>query len=817
MNGSYFQLIVINKIPFMNYFSKDKQKKKELYAQTINFIKFLFETEKNQLPYTIQIVVPPIYLEQLDAQSFREEITEFLEKYYPDDELYSFWIDKETNLLKVLKSLLQEKRIELLASPASFSPLSNVSTSTGIQLQIELGLSIIDDYLDYRPTGFWFPEGNFSPGLDLYLKKENFSYSYLNSRTIDHSDPLPSDTGIAVESPHNIVFFPVEEKLYQLFKEEKATKQVWDKWILDLLESYPSYINESILTFPIDLADYVKIQDELNKSIRYLNDEGYMVHITPETYIKQFSQGMDCVHLCASFLERRGREEVVKHRSSYAALAFLERELHEWRQISLPPATHRVQKQMEKEWLLLSALLYQDNNWTSEEVTNHLEAANKLNSYWKGPIDKDWLSLRESKYPILNTTIQIHKPVRSQKEPTNKKSVLILSWEYPPNIVGGLGAHVVGLTNSLIKNGYEVHLVTAQEMNKNPEDVEEKAGLFVYRVKPIYSKDQNFIHWIGGLNLAMWDKAIEIGKNTTFELVQAHDWLVGAAAISLKNQLNVPLIATIHATEHGRNGGIYTEMQKFIHRKESQLIDTADSLIVCSEYMQNELMTIFEVEQTKINIIPNGVEILKKGAISAAPVENFSKDNKKVVFAMGRLVKEKGFGTLLEAARKLHKKRNDLCFVIAGIGPMYDEYQQFIERHQLAESVHLIGYLQEEQKNALYALADIVVIPSSYEPFGIVALESLVFAIPTIVSQTGGLKGIIKDRETGLYMEPNNAENLVKNIEYLVENPAVGKKIGKKGQILVSQLFSWNRIGEETKRIFDELIVQAKVKESISN
>lgn len=95
MNGSYFQLIVINKIPFMNYFSKDKQKKKELYTQTINFIKFLFETEKNQLPYTIQIVVPPIFLELLDVQSFREEITEFLEKYCCDDELYSFWIEKE--------------------------------------------------------------------------------------------------------------------------------------------------------------------------------------------------------------------------------------------------------------------------------------------------------------------------------------------------------------------------------------------------------------------------------------------------------------------------------------------------------------------------------------------------------------------------------------------------------------------------------------------------------------------------------------------------------------------------------------------------
>lgn len=817
MNGSYFQLIVINKIPFMNYFSKDKHKKKALYRETINFIKFLFTVEKKQLPYTIQVVMPPIYLEMLDAQSFRKEITEFLEKYYLNDELYSYWKEKEKNLLRVLKSLLQEKRIELLASPASFSPLSNVSTSTGVQLQIEMGLSIIDDYLDYRPKGFWFPEGNFSPGLDLYLNKEDFSYSYLNSKTIKHSDPLPSDAGIAVKSPHNIVFFPVEERLYQLFKEENVTKQAWDKWILNLLGSHNHYINESILSLPIDLADYVKIQDELHKSILYLNDEGYMVHITPETYIKQFNQGMDHVHLCASFLERKGSEVIVQHSSFYIALAFLERELHQWRQLSLPTATHRVQKQMEKEWILLSALLYQDNKWTSDEVTNHFEAAEKLSGFMKGPIEEEWLSLRESELPMLNTTIQIHTTMQSLRKTTNKKRILILSWEYPPNIVGGLGAHVVGLTNSLIRNGYEVHLVTAQEMNKSPEDIEEKPGLFVYRVKPIYNKDQNFIHWIGGLNIAMWDKAIEIGKDRTFELVQAHDWLVGAAAISLKNQINVPLIATIHATEHGRNGGIYTEMQKFIHKKESQLIDAADSLIVCSEYMQNELMTIFEVEQTKINVIPNGVEILKKEAVSVAPVVNFTRDNKKIVFAMGRMVKEKGFGTLLEAAKKLHKKRNDLCFVIAGVGPMYDEYQQYIERNQLAESVHLIGYLQKEQKNALYAQADIVVIPSSYEPFGIVALESLVFAIPTIVSQTGGLKGIIKDKETGLYMEPNNAENLVKNIEYLLENPALGKEIGEKGQKLVSQLFSWKRIGEETKRIFDELIVQAKVKESISN
>lgn len=817
MNGSYFQLIIINNIPFMNYFSEDKNKKREFYEHTIQYINFLFLTEKNNSPYIIQLVVPPIYMEILDLQSFREEMTEFLEKENCNVELLTYWQQKDKNLLKIMKSLIQDNRIELLASPASFSQVSNASTSTGVQLQMEMGLSIIDDYIEYRPKGFWFPEGYFSPGLDLYLQKEKLTYSYLNSVTINHSDPLPSDVGLAVESPHHVVFFPVEESLYQIFQEKNPQKQIWDKAIMEVLESYNHYTNESILSLPIDLESYVKIGEELNKSIRYLCDEGYMVHITPETYLNQFSQGMDHVHLCSSFLDQH-RESQIKNQSDiYASLAFVEKELHQWRQVLLSNEAKSVQKQLEKEWLLLSALLYQDN-WTAEEASSYLEAANQLSIFMKGPIDKEWMSLREKVHPILNTTIQMNNPKINEIIPSNKKKALILSWEYPPNIVGGLGTHVVGLTNSLIKNGYEVHLITAQDMQKKAEDVEEKNGLFVYRVKPIYSIEQNFIHWIGGLNLAMWDKAIELGKKTTFDLIQAHDWLVGAAAISLKDQLNIPLIATIHATEHGRNGGIYTEMQKFIHGKERQLIHAADSLIVCSEYMQDEVMSIFEVEQSKINIIPNGIESMQIENASFPSVESLHLDkNKKIIFAMGRMVKEKGFGTLLEAARKLHKKRSDLYFVIAGVGPMYEEYQRFIERNGLSECVQLIGYLHGEQKNAFYAHANIVVIPSSYEPFGIVALESLIFAVPTIVSHTGGLKGIIKNGETGLFMEPNNADNLVENIEYLLENPTEGKTIGKNGQKLVSQLFSWNRIGEETKRVFDELLVNTKVNESISN
>jgi glycosyltransferase involved in cell wall biosynthesis len=181
---------------------------------------------------------------------------------------------------------------------------------------------------------------------------------------------------------------------------------------------------------------------------------------------------------------------------------------------------------------------------------------------------------------------------------------------------------------------------------------------------------------------------------------------------------------------------------------------------------------------------------------------------------MGRLVREKGFGTLLEAAKRF-KQNSNVFFVLAGVGPMYDEYKDYIDKNNLASTVFLTGYLQEEKKRALYQLAEIAVIPSHYEPFGIVALESLVFGKPSIVSNTGGLKGIVEHKKTGILTEPGDVENLVQEIQFLLDNEMEAKRIGESGRRLVEQLFSWNRIGDETKRVFDEVMMQNKMKENV--
>ena len=206
----------------------------------------------------------------------------------------------------------------------------------------------------------------------------------------------------------------------------------------------------------------------------------------------------------------------------------------------------------------------------------------------------------------MTSTLSHH--VEGSLNPTGgwKLTILMLCWEFPPNIVGGLSRHVFGLSDQLAELGHEVHVLTAG--NGNLSSFEKINKVNVHRVKPINEYDDDFFSWIAGLNLAMAFKADQISEKIKFDIIHAHDWLVGTASILLKESLGLPLLTTIHATEHGRNNGIYTKMQQFIHEKERQLMNESNQLIVCSEYMKDGLVSTFNIEEEKIAIISNGIE-----------------------------------------------------------------------------------------------------------------------------------------------------------------------------------------------------------------
>ncbi|MFK9093294.1 glycosyltransferase family 4 protein [Bacillus salipaludis] len=389
-------------------------------------------------------------------------------------------------------------------------------------------------------------------------------------------------------------------------------------------------------------------------------------------------------------------------------------------------------------------------------------------------------------------------------------TILILCWEFPPNIVGGLSRHVFGLSTHLAEMGHEVHVLTAG--NSGLLSFEKMNGVNVHRVNPVNERDDHFLSWIAGLNLAMAFKAEQLTDKIKFDFLHAHDWLVGAASIALKESLSIPLLTTIHATEHGRNNGIHTEMQQFIHDKEQQLILESDQLIVCSEYMRDGLVSIFNAKDEKITIIPNGVEPLEAERNLEEIFPGLKQ--KKYIFSIGRIVKEKGFETILKAAAIAKEKNLECFFVVAGKGPMLETYQQQISAMSLDKYVTFIGYITDEQRNALIQGSEIAVIPSLYEPFGIVALETMILGKPTIVSNTGGMKGIVKHLQTGMLMVPGDVESLLKQIDFLMNNPEKAEEIGNKGRQIVKNLYGWKRIASETSRVMEDTLLNKRINEN---
>ncbi|WP_234978423.1 glycosyltransferase family 4 protein [Bacillus tuaregi] len=384
-----------------------------------------------------------------------------------------------------------------------------------------------------------------------------------------------------------------------------------------------------------------------------------------------------------------------------------------------------------------------------------------------------------------------------------QRRILVLTWEFPPHIVGGLSRHVHGLTKALAKKGHEIHVITA---GAGDSPVMEKInGVSIHRVKPLSENEEDFLLWIGGLNIALAEKAAALAEEYSFDCIHSHDWLVGAAAVSLKKHLQLPLVTTIHATEYGRNNGIYTEMQRFIHQKEKQLVEQSDQVVVCSDFMKGEVQKLFSAEEKKLVTIPNGIdcdgsEVLNRD-LSDVKIDR----DCRMIFSIGRMVKEKGFDTLIEAAAALKAKRINVYFIIAGKGPMLEEYRRRVIEMQLTDRVRFIGFIDEEKRNALLQLAEIAIFPSLYEPFGIVALEAMQAGKPTIVSNTGGLKGIIQHLETGMLIEPAG-ENIVEGIITLLEDPDLAERIGKKGKELVLSRYNWDIAALETVKLYDHIL-----------
>ncbi|MEA2374646.1 MAG: glycogen synthase, partial [Thermoleophilaceae bacterium] len=187
--------------------------------------------------------------------------------------------------------------------------------------------------------------------------------------------------------------------------------------------------------------------------------------------------------------------------------------------------------------------------------------------------------------------------------------VLILSWEYPPLIEGGLARHVRKLSENLVTQGVEVHVLT-RGLEESPAE-EDMRGVTVHRVRePDRPRELGeFVAWVEHMNSDMLAAGVELGDRLDFDVVHGHDWLVAVAGDHLAKRFRCPLAVTIHATEYGRHQGwVDKHPQSHIHGVERWMANRADRVITCSSYMREHVADVYGLEEERIRVIPNGID-----------------------------------------------------------------------------------------------------------------------------------------------------------------------------------------------------------------
>ena len=386
--------------------------------------------------------------------------------------------------------------------------------------------------------------------------------------------------------------------------------------------------------------------------------------------------------------------------------------------------------------------------------------------------------------------------------------ILMLTWEYPPRIVGGIARVVHDLSKRLIKDGHEVTVVTYKEGDL--PDYENDKGVKVYRVPNFEINPNNFIDWVMQLNFNLIAKASEIiAKEGKFDVIHAHDWLVTYSAKTLKNSFGIPLVATIHATEAGRNGGIHDETQRYINDSEWLLTYEASEVIVNSSFMKSEIQRLFWLSYDKINVIPNGLNMTAFSGLEKdyGFRRQYAADNEKIILTMGRMVYEKGIQHLIAAMPKILANYHDAKLVVVGKGGMIDDLKMQADALGISQKVYFAGFLNS-RKVPIYQCSDIAVFPSTYEPFGIVALEAMLAGIPTVVSDVGGLGEIIKHGINGMKSYAGNPNSIADSILELLYNPELCANITKTAKAEVKENYNWTKIAQDTHFIYQKAICQ---------
>ena len=390
--------------------------------------------------------------------------------------------------------------------------------------------------------------------------------------------------------------------------------------------------------------------------------------------------------------------------------------------------------------------------------------------------------------------------------------IAALTWEFFPNIVGGLGMHSYELYKRVARRD-EVYLLCLARGEEKIKDYVD--GVKVYRIKSCDNKGVYALFmkdvwnwWYEGdyedYNIQCLEVLKHLDETVKLDLIHAHDWLCLKAGLIAKNHLRKKLVVTIHSLETGRtpfpNKNVI-ELEKM--GKE------ADKVITNSDFMKNELVNLgYPLE--KIEVIYNGIDLERynpdRKDLDNKIKERFGIKDGPMVLFLGRAAYVKGFDVLLRAFSIVLNKHENAVLVMRSSGEMQKEEEEMINQLGIQKNVVLIKeFIDEFTKISLINACDIYVVPSLYEPFGIVALEGMAMKKPVIASDTGGIREIINNERNGILFEPGNVKELADKISYLIIDEDRRKALGDLARKR-AYIFSWERTYEKTLNVYNEVL-----------
>jgi glycogen(starch) synthase len=347
--------------------------------------------------------------------------------------------------------------------------------------------------------------------------------------------------------------------------------------------------------------------------------------------------------------------------------------------------------------------------------------------------------------------------------------------------------------------------------------VEQRHGVYVHRVaEPDFPKHDldAFIAWVEDMNRDLAAAGEKLGERLEFDVVHSHDWLVAPAAEQLKESFDTPWLVTVHATEHGRHQGwVRKHPQSYIHRIERDMVRSADRVITCSEFMREHVNQVFRVPKRKITTIPNGIDAADLEPMEPVDLEQlrarFAAPDEKLILLVGRLVYEKGFHLALEALRPVIRRLGNVRFVVCGTGTAEADLKDQARELKLMKYGSFVGWTGDDMLHSLYRVSDLCVVPSIYEPFGLVALEAMASGCLCLVADTGGLREVVpEDGTAALRFRARDPKSLAQMLEKMLTDEDLRERLVAEAREHVLK-FDWAEVARETAAIYEDLVAAA--------